>query len=98
MLPDAPPDFPSGPYNTQTYRPDIVISDLAMPGVSGWELASKVKAISPGTSIIIITGWGVPIDEDKMRQAGVDFVLHKPFRLEQLSDLISRIKLSGIRS
>jgi hypothetical protein len=32
-----------------------------------------------------------------MKQAGVDFVLHKPFRLEQLSDLISKVIFSGIQ-
>jgi CheY-like chemotaxis protein len=81
----------------ESRHPDVVISDLAMPGMSGWELASRVKSISPKTPVIIITGWGVSIDEEKMKQAGVDFVLHKPFRLEQLSDLISKVIFSGIQ-
>ncbi|UCD94460.1 MAG: response regulator, partial [Candidatus Zixiibacteriota bacterium] len=81
----------------ESHRPDIVISDLAMPGMSGWELASRIKSISSRTPVIIITGWGVSIDEEKMKRAGVDFVLHKPFRLEQLSDLISKVKFSGIQ-
>ncbi|MEW5924094.1 MAG: response regulator [Candidatus Zixiibacteriota bacterium] len=79
-------------------RPDIVISDLAMPEISGWEVASRVKAIAPETPVIIITGWGVTVDEQKMKQVGVDFLLHKPFRLEQLSQLISKAKISGIKN
>lgn len=79
-------------------RPDMVISDLAMPEISGWEVASRVKAIAPETPVIIITGWGVTVDEQKMKQVGVDFLLHKPFRLEQLSQLISKAKISGIKS
>ncbi|PKK84945.1 MAG: hypothetical protein CVT49_01970 [candidate division Zixibacteria bacterium HGW-Zixibacteria-1] len=81
----------------ETRRPDIVISDLAMPEISGWEVASRVKAISPETPVIIITGWGVTVDEQKMKQVGVDYLLHKPFRLEQLSQLISKAKISGIK-
>jgi FixJ family two-component response regulator len=65
--------------------------------MSGWELASRIKSLSPRTPVIIITGWGVSIDEEKMRRAGVDFVLHKPFRLEQLSDLISKVRFSGVQ-
>jgi len=80
----------------ESTHPDIVITDLAMPGISGLELAGRIKAQSPRTPIILITGWGVPIEEEKIKKAGIDFVLHKPFRLEQLSDVIGKVKLSGI--
>lgn len=79
-------------------NPDIIIADLAMPGMSGLELARKIKSISPSTPIILVTGWGVAVDGDSLKRAGVDFVLNKPFRLEQLSELIAKIRLSGIRS
>jgi len=82
----------------ETRKPDIVISDLAMPGLSGWEVASRIKAVSSGTPVIIITGWGVSVDEQKMKQVGVDYLLHKPFRLEQLSELIAKAGFSGINS
>jgi len=81
----------------QSKNPDIVISDLAMPGLSGWELASKVKAESPQIPFVIITGWGTTIDESRMAQSGVDHVLHKPFRLEQLSELISKLVQSRVK-
>ncbi len=80
----------------EKHRPDIVITDLAMPRISGWELASRIKAISPETPIILITGWGVAVNEENMKRAGVDFVLRKPFRLEQLSELITKIRFSRI--
>ncbi len=79
-------------------NPDIIIADLAMPGMSGLELARKVKSLSPGTPIILVTGWGVAVDGDSLKRAGVDFVLNKPFRLEQLSELIAKISLTGIKS
>jgi CheY-like chemotaxis protein len=80
----------------EKYRPDIVITDLAMPRMSGRELASHIKAISPETPVILITGWGVAVDEDKMKRSGVDYILRKPFRLEQLSELISKVRFSDI--
>jgi len=80
----------------EDHRPDIVITDLAMPRMSGWELASRIKVISPETPIILITGWGVSVDEENMKRAGVDFILRKPFRLEQLSEMITKIRFSRI--
>ena len=82
----------------ESNRPDIVIADLAMAGMSGLELARKIKGISPDTPIILVTGWGVDVNGDMLKSAGIDFVLNKPFRLEQLSDLITKIRLSGIKS
>lgn len=80
----------------ERYRPDMVITDLAMPKMSGWELAEKIKTVSPRTPIVIITGWGVKVEESRMRRIGIEHVLHKPFRLEQLAELISRIKYTQI--
>ncbi|SYZ74117.1 membrane hypothetical protein [Candidatus Zixiibacteriota bacterium] len=78
----------------EAHRPDIVIADLVMPGMSGLELSGRIKKISPDTPIIIITGWGVTVDGRKLEEAGVKYLLNKPFRLEQLSDLIEQIKAS----
>jgi len=80
----------------EKHRPDVVITDLAMPRMSGRELASRIKAISPETPVILITGWGVAVDEDKMKRSGIDYILRKPFRLEQLSELISKVRFSDI--
>jgi len=81
----------------ETHRPDIVITDLAMPRMSGWELASHIKALSSETPIILITGWGVAVAEENMKRAGVDFILRKPFRLEQLSEMITKIRFSSAK-
>ncbi len=79
------------------HNPDIVIVDLALPEISGLELSAQIHAKSPDTPIIMITGWGVRVEESRLNKAGVDFLLHKPFRLEQLSDIISRAQDSLIR-
>ncbi len=82
----------------ESNRPDIVIADLAMPGMTGLELAQKIKSISPDTPIIIVTGWDVARNDDTIRKAGVDFILNKPFRLEQLSELITKIRPTSVKN
>ncbi len=72
-------------------RPDIIIADLVMPGISGLELTGRLKKVAPEIPVILITGWGMAINESRLKEAGVDFILHKPFRLEQLSELISKV-------
>ena len=68
----------------------LVITDLKMPGMSGQELLRKVKAISPETEIIIITGHGDIEDAiDAMRQDVYDFI-RKPFLAKDLTQCLER--------
>lgn len=67
---------------------DLVLTDLGMPGMSGWEVAAAVKKRSPATPVILITGWGFNFAEEQVRKAGVDYVLTKPFRLEHLTEVV----------
>ncbi len=69
---------------------DLVITDLGLPDQSGWEVARRVKAISPKTPVILITGWGVSAEVTEAKRRGVDYVLPKPFEFEELSELISK--------
>ncbi|MCK5094512.1 MAG: response regulator, partial [Spirochaetes bacterium] len=72
---------------------DIVISDLGMEGMNGWEVARFVKERSPLTIVALITGWGTQLDEDEMRDRGVDFVVSKPFRIEEVRRLVNQAML-----
>jgi CheY-like chemotaxis protein len=67
---------------------DLVLTDLGMPGMSGWEVAHAVKEQSPDTPVVLITGWGFNFAEEQVRKAGVDYVLTKPFRLEHLTEVV----------
>ena len=70
---------------------DIILTDLAMPGLSGLELAREVKKKYAHIPIILITGWEVNLDKAQLEVAGILEVLYKPFRLEQLTDIINNI-------
>ncbi len=58
---------------------DLVLTDLGMPKMSGWQLAKKIKEIDPGLPVGLITGWTVATPKKKMKEEGVDFILSKPF-------------------
>jgi signal transduction histidine kinase/ActR/RegA family two-component response regulator len=63
---------------------DVVLTDLSLPECSGLDVASSVKRLRPDTPVILITGWGHLLDPEKLREAGVDLMLVKPFRLERV--------------
>jgi CheY-like chemotaxis protein len=63
---------------------DVVITDLSMPESSGLEVTHVVKTLSPGTPVIMITGWGHLLDLDRVRDSEVDLVLVKPFKIDRM--------------
>jgi CheY-like chemotaxis protein/anti-sigma regulatory factor (Ser/Thr protein kinase) len=67
---------------------DLVLTDLGMPGISGWEVASAIKKLAPGVSIAVITGWDIRLGRDELKQKGVDMVINKPFKVKQVLKLV----------
>jgi len=68
---------------------DIVLTDLGMPGMSGWEVCQRIKEIKQTTPVGMITGWGMELSQDKMKQYGLDFILSKPFDFSQVVKVVS---------
>ena len=67
---------------------DMVITDLGMPDVSGWDVSKAVKQKKPSVPVVVITGWGVTPDPDRMKDSKVDRVINKPFQIDQLEKII----------
>lgn len=80
-------------------HPDIVLADVGMPGVDGYQVARHVKesAGSSGARVLLLTGAFEPIDEEQARQTGCDGVLVKPFEPRQLVKTV-RDLLAGERA
>ena len=74
-------------------QPDLVITDLVMPLISGVGLISLLKKQSPHIPIIAMTGWGKEPSE-LAKEAKADKILMKPFDLEDLDHSVSKL-LSG---
>ena len=68
---------------------DLVFTDLGMPSMNGWEVAAEIKAQSPGTPVGVITGWDTSVDRVRLNQLGVDLIVAKPFRLEQVLAVVA---------
>jgi CheY-like chemotaxis protein len=67
---------------------DLVFTDLGMPGMSGWQVAEKVKSINKNTSVVLITGWSLELNESETEKSKVDFIVNKPFEVKQILKLV----------
>ncbi|MSS70872.1 MAG: PAS domain S-box protein [Candidatus Latescibacteria bacterium] len=65
-------------------RHEIVITDLGMPGLNGWDVARTVKRAASRTRVVLMTGWDVDIEDQQVRESGVDGLLRKPFDIRQV--------------
>jgi len=74
--------FTAAAQRGQTF--DVVITDLGMPYVDGRKVASSVKAVSPTTPVILLTGWGQRLIAANDPHPHIDKVLAKPPRLREL--------------
>lgn len=70
-------------------RFDLVLTDLGMPGMSGWEVCKSIKEMEPSIPVGMITGWGLEVDESRKAEAGLDFVITKPFDFDQVMRMVS---------
>ncbi|MBM3891587.1 MAG: response regulator [Verrucomicrobia bacterium] len=69
-------------------RVDLAFLDVSMPGMSGFELAEKIRARHPEARLVIITGhWAAEFAEE-VKQAGIDRVLQKPFAIKEVRSLV----------
>ena len=71
------------------YPFDVVITDLKMPDLSGWQVAKKVKEKNPSIPVIMITGSTTMYLKKSLVDFGVDYVLNKPFHLEKILEIVS---------
>ena len=73
---------------------DVVVSDIGMPGMSGYELAEKLRAIEDyrQTPLIAVTGFSMYDDRDRALASGFDAFVNKPVNPRELVSLIQRLR------
>jgi len=77
--------------------PDLVITDLAMPGMNGIDLAAAIRATHPQTPIILHTGWqDEPTLDAEVERGTITAVLEKPIDIRKLSAVIDRYRPTSL--
>jgi CheY-like chemotaxis protein/anti-sigma regulatory factor (Ser/Thr protein kinase) len=69
----------------------LIICDLGLPGMNGWEFISKIRETDSYIPIIVLTGWGNEIGEERAKELDVQKVLAKPVSLEELMATINEL-------
>jgi CheY-like chemotaxis protein len=75
-------------------RPDVVLLDLGMPGMTGYEIAEVIKSEEDLQDILLfaVTGHGLPLDRLQTKVSGFDAHLLKPVNFENLDSLLKAVK------
>ena len=77
----------------------VVISDIRMPRVSGIEVLKEVKALSPGTEVILITGYSTPNAAAQAIRIGAIDCITKPFKIRDIRRVVDNaVKRSMLNS
>ena len=72
---------------------DVIIADIRLPDMNGYELLVRLRELRDNVPLVLMTGFGYDPGHSivKARQAGVDLVLFKPFRVDQLLETIGKV-------
>lgn len=70
-----------------SFQPEVVLLDIGLPGLNGYEVAQRLRARPEGPSlkIVAVTGWGAYEDRVRSRRAGIDAHLVKPLTIDDLN-------------
>jgi len=90
-----------GAAGLERYSPerfDVVFTDLGMPGVNGWDVVQAVKLRSPDTPVVVVTGWGAQIEGGALHARGADYVIPKPFSIEDVREVLRQLSARPARA
>ena len=76
------------------YRPDLVLLDIGMPGMDGYEVARRLRSHREHADALLValTGWSYPQDHARSRAAGFDHHLRKPADVDELMALLASVE------
>jgi PAS domain S-box-containing protein len=70
---------------------DVVFSDLGLPDMSGWDVAKAIRAKNAQVPIVLLSGWGIQLDDVRIKECGVDLVLSKPCQMDELINAVDEV-------
>jgi len=87
---DAASNGSEGLRHFESHPYDVVLTDLLMPGMTGWQVLEAVRERNPKIPVIIITGSAGHDNDRRVTQPGVALV-HKPVRMDFLGSMLARV-------
>jgi signal transduction histidine kinase/CheY-like chemotaxis protein len=86
-------DGPSALIAMRTSAPDVALVDIGLPGMDGYDLARRMRALPQGRVVMLValTGYGRAEDRQRAMAAGFDYHLTKPVELDALQGLVARV-------
>jgi len=75
---------------------DVVFTDIKMPGMSGIELAERLRVERPWTPVVIVTGFGSKVNQERAEAAGVSSFLQKPLSPEMIEGSLTKALLDAV--
>jgi two-component system, sensor histidine kinase len=90
-------DGPSALAEAPVFRPDVVLLDIGLPGIDGYEVARRLRSERGLASVLLVamTGYGQESDRQLSSAAGFDRHLVKPVDLKSLQALLAGSELAG---
>lgn len=78
-------------HAAESFKPDVVLLDIGMPGLDGYELARRLRAhgATKDARLIALTGYGQAEDRRRAQQAGIDHFLVKPMHPDMLTEILA---------
>ena len=79
------------------FRPDVILLDIGLPGMDGYEVARRLRATDDhkGTLLVALTGWGSESDRRRSKEAGFDHHLTKPVDVTYITRLLAELSSGG---
>jgi CheY-like chemotaxis protein len=92
-------DGPSALSAAAEFQPHAVFLDIGLPGMNGYEVALRLRALAglKATRLIALTGWGTEEDQRKSREAGFDAHLTKPVEPAAVDEVLARFLGVGLQ-
>jgi CheY-like chemotaxis protein/two-component sensor histidine kinase len=86
-------DGPTAVQAAIDYRPDVVLLDIGLPGLNGYEVAKRIRQhpVLKNVVLVAMTGYGQETDRQRSQEAGFDHHLVKPARFEQLQQILATV-------
>jgi CheY-like chemotaxis protein len=86
-------DGPSALEAFVSFRPHVVLLDIGLPGMDGWQVAQQIRRHDGGATLLVaVTGYGQEGDRVRSRAAGIDIHLVKPVRPAKVQQLLAEAR------